>query len=86
MVPIMDSLTSAAQANGAISGLGASVWPILFFAVLLFFLVYSAVLIYHWFTFSMNKRVAVMATVLYTVISAVFVFSMLSSVVTLVTL
>ena len=82
----MNGLTSAAQANGAITGFGSAVWPVLFFAVFIFFLVYSAVLMYHWFTYSMKSQVAVMVTIIYLVISAVFVFSMLASVVTLATL
>jgi len=84
----MDIYTSSAvaQASSAAGNLGPSVWMAVFLAVMLFFIVYSAVLIYHWFTFSMYTRTAVMATFAYAGISAVFVFSMLASVVTLTTL
>ncbi|MBL4644719.1 MAG: hypothetical protein JKX80_02530 [Candidatus Pacebacteria bacterium] len=77
---------AVAQASSAVTGLNSSVWMAIFLAMILFFIVYSAVLIYHWFTFSMNKRTTIMATLAYIVISAVFIFSMLVSVVTLSTL
>ena len=81
----MDVNTSLSSAQ-AIAGIGNSLWPTIFLAVMLFFVVYSAVLIYHWFAFSMHARTAVMATVSYLAISAIFIFGMLASVVTLTTL
>ena len=74
------SLSQTAPGTG---GLDPSVWVGILAAVLLFFLVYSLVLIFHWFSFSMRGRTAVMATVLYVAVSAVFLFSMFTSVVTL---
>jgi hypothetical protein len=84
----MDIYTSAslAQTNSGLSNLSPSVWMIIFFSVVGFFLIYSAILIFHWFSFSMRMRKAVMATILYFGVSAVFIFSMLVSVVTLTTL
>lgn len=83
----MDVYTSSvtAQASSAL-GLGASVWIVVFLAVMVFFIVYSSILIFHWFSYSMRARTALMATVLYIGVSAVFVFSMLASMVTLTTL
>lgn len=83
----MDMYTSSltAQASSAL-GLGASVWVIVFFAIMAFFIVYSSILIFHWFSYSMRARTAVMATMLYIGVSAVFIFSMLASMVTLTTL
>lgn len=81
----MDVNTSLQVAQSATS-IGSSLWPIVFLAVMVFFVVYSAVLIFHWFSFSMHTRTAIVATISYLVISAVFVFAMLASVVTLTTL
>lgn len=83
----MDIYTSnaLAQASG-IAGLGSSVWLVVLLAVMVFYTVYSGVLIFHWFSFSMRARTAVVATILYLSVSVVFVFSMLASVVTLTTL
>jgi len=81
-----DTSTSLAQANSALGNLGPSVWPTIFFAVMVFFFLYSAILIFHWFSFSMSSRRAVMATILYIGVSAVFIFAALASVVTLSTL
>lgn len=78
--------TSVAQANSALGSLGPTVWSTIFFAVTAFFLIYSAILIFHWFSFSMRTRRAIMATILYFAVSAVFIFSMLASVITLTTL
>jgi len=81
----MDIYTSNSLAQ-VISGTGNMTWFIIFLAVMIFFALYSTVLIFHWFSFSMHTRTAILATSIYLVISAVFVFSMLVSVVTLATL
>ncbi|MAZ67517.1 hypothetical protein CL652_01970 [bacterium] len=78
--------TSVAQANSVWGNLGPSVWTAIFFAIAVFFAVYSAILIFHWFSFSMRSRRAIMATVLYLGVSSVFIFSMLASIITLTTL
>ena len=71
--------SAVAQASSAVS----AVWMPMFFAILVFFLFYSVILVYHWFTYSMHARAAIMATTAYFILSAVLLFSMLSSAVTL---
>lgn len=85
---MIDAYTSApvAYSGVALGSIGPSVWLAVFLAVLILFVVYSIILMYHWFTFSMNARVATMVTILYSVISAVFVFAMLASTLSLMAL
>lgn len=69
--------------TGAASALGSSVWWTLFWALLLFFFVYSAILLYHWYKFSMKRRTAITVTLIYIGVSALLLFIMLAGVVSL---
>jgi hypothetical protein len=80
----MDYTAQAAQqGTGFVQSLGSGVWWTVFLAVALFFLVYTIILFYHWFRFSMRKDMAVMATILYLAVGLILLFAMLSAVVSL---
>lgn len=64
--------------NNAHTVASPSLWWAVTGVVLIFFLVYSAILVYHWFAYSMRPSVSIVATILYIVISAVFLFSLIA--------
>ncbi|MBF05512.1 hypothetical protein CL644_02285 [bacterium] len=77
----MDIFTSTATTST-----GSSLWEILFYGIIVIFLLYSAVLIFHWFSFSMRPRTAIGVTVLYVTVSMVFLIFMTTSFFTLISL
>ncbi|QSH39455.1 hypothetical protein JXR01_00360 [Candidatus Kaiserbacteria bacterium] len=77
----MDIFTSAAAAST-----DSSLWEILFYGIVVIFLLYSAVLIFHWFSFSMRPRTAIGVTILYVTLSVVFLIFMTTSFFTLISL
>lgn len=71
-----------AQASAGLGGtFDSSVWWLVFWGLLTFFLVYSVILLYHWFTFSMKRRSAIAASVIYLGVSAFLIFTMLAGIV-----
>ncbi|PCH91227.1 hypothetical protein COB80_02920 [Candidatus Kaiserbacteria bacterium] len=52
---------------------------IAFLVILTVFLIYSGVLIYHWFSLSMHTRAPIIATIIYGSFSALFIFLILIS-------
>lgn len=64
--------------NNAHAATSSPLWWAVTGIVLIFFLVYSAILVYHWFAYSMRPSVSIIATILYIVISAVFLFSLIA--------
>ena len=84
---MINTYTSAsASAHPVLASIAPPVWFAIFLAVFILVVVYSVILMYHWFTFSMNVRVATMVTILYSVISALFIFVMLASTLSLMAL
>ena len=51
----------------------------LFLGVVLVFLFYSIFLVYHWFRYGMNVLVSILATIIYSVVSAVILITMIVS-------
>ncbi len=84
----MDSYTDTltTQAQIAVESASLSVWTLAFGALCIIFLIYSGVLIFHWFSYSMHPRVPIFVTILYLAIGAVFLFFLLASVLALTTL
>ena len=73
---------NVAQVGGGLTDtLGSSVWWSLFWALLIFFLIYSTILLYHWFKFGMRRRSAVIAATIYLGVSVLLIFIMLASVI-----
>ncbi|MDP2650467.1 MAG: hypothetical protein Q8P16_02770 [bacterium] len=83
----MDRYTGAAiqQGEGLAGIFNPAILSGIFWAVVAFFFIYTVILMYHWFTFSMRRDIAVMAAILYFFISVVLLFAMGASVVSLTT-
>ncbi len=83
----MEALTTESAAQGAlVSQLGPTAWVVVCTLIIVACALYSIVLIYHWFSYSMNARVAQAATAVYLVIGVVFIISLIVHTVTLATL
>jgi hypothetical protein len=63
---------------------GSGFWWVLFLVISIFFGVYSSFLIFHWFRFSMNKPVALIASALYLGVGVLLLIILLGATINLI--